>query len=207
MIIDSSPQGTPEWLQARCGVLTASEFGKLITPTGKATTGKTRQDYLLEKANEIITGVPCGEAFVSTWMERGTELEPQARAFYEFVTGNEVSQAGLIYRDESRRVGASVDGLINDDGNQEIKCPKLTTHLRYILDGELPREYIAQVQGQLLVTGRDYCDFISYHPGAFRQGFILTVERDEKYIKQLQSELDRALEEIEQLTERFKEAA
>lgn len=207
MIIDSSPQGSPEWLQARCGVLTASEFSKLITPTGKPTTGKTRQDYLLEIANERLTGVPAGESFVSSWMERGTELEPDARAFYEFLTSNTVTQAGLIYRDEEKRVGASVDGLINDDGNQEIKCPKLSTHLRYILDGELPREYKPQVQGQLLVTGRRYCDFISYHPGAYRQGFIITVQRDEEFIEQLSDELDRALAEIDQLTITFKEAA
>ena len=207
MIIDTSEQGSQEWLQARSGVLTASEFKKLITPTGKPTSGKVRQDYLLEKANEILTGEPANEAFVSTWMERGTELEPQARAFYEFVTGNTVTQAGLIYSDESKRVGASVDGLVNDDGNQEIKCPKLTTHLRYLIDGKVPTDYVPQVQGQMMVTGREFCDFVSFHPGAVKQGLIVRVDRDDEYIKKLSAAIEQALEELEGYTTQLKEAA
>lgn len=207
MLLDQSPQGSPEWLEARCGVLTASEFRNLITPTGKPTSGKTRRDYLLTKANERITGIPSGDQHVTAWMERGTELEPQARDTYTFLTDNEVTEAGLAYLNDTQRVGASVDGFVNDDGNLEIKCPKLSTHLSYLLDGKAPPDYVPQIQGQMLVTGKRYCDFLSFHPDACNPAFLIRVERDEEYIEKLASCIAGALAEIDELETQLRKLA
>lgn len=147
------------------------------------------RDYLLEQACEIVTGVfDDGDGFSNFWMERGHELEPDARAWYEFVTGRTVRTCGLILTDD-QQVGASVDGLVEDDGEVEIKCLKRTNHMAIVLANEVPEEHIPQIQGQLYVTGRAWCDFIAYHPLAPVPGFVKRVERDEVYIARLKQGL------------------
>ena len=203
MIIDPSPQGTPEWLQARAGVVTASCFSQVMAG-GK---GITRTGYMRVLANEIITGKPFISGFTTPWMEGGTAREPESREFYTFESGNQVDQVGLIYLDELKRIGASVDGLIGDDGQQELKNPKLETHLGYLLDGGLPAAYVKQVQGQLWVTGRQWCDFSSYHPDAFKLLFTQRVERDETIIGAISDAVCGFIVELDSLVETMRKLA
>lgn len=200
MIILDVEQGSPEWHQARCGVVTASNFSKVLAKGRGKEPSKVRATYMHELANEILTGCADSEGYSNAWMERGKEIEAEARSFYTFNTGNAVQTVGFIYRDESMRVGCSPDSLVGDAGGLELKAPKLTTHLGYILDGnKTPSEYVAQVQGCMYVTNRDWWDFQSFHPSAYRPGHIVREEKDEAYQSRLDSALAEFIEELDAL--------
>jgi len=174
-------QRSDEWQKLRCGVATASCFDKIITPaTGKASASAVA--YRRELLAEWLTGQPVSIK-ESGWMQRGTEMEPEARAFYEFEADAEVVETGITFLDERRLIGCSPDGLVGDDGLVEIKCPAPHTHVGYLIDAKLPTAYIPQVQGALWVTGRRWCDFISYHPEM--EPLIVRVKRDEGYIAKM----------------------
>jgi hypothetical protein len=174
-------QGTPEWHSVRCGVPTASEFDKIITTTG--TPSKQRQKYLYQLAGETITGIP-EESYQNMAMQRGKEMEAEARKLYELITGQEVTQVGFCLADG---YGCSPDGLVGNDGLLDIKCPTLAVHVGYLLENKFQIDYFQQVQGQLLVTKRKWVDFMSYFPGI--KPFIIRVNRDEKFISALKNEL------------------
>ena len=188
LILLNCEQGSEAWHQARLGIPTASQFDRIITASGTAS--KQATGYLAELLAEHITG-QAGDGYQSSDMQRGVELEPAARACYELESGNDVVQVGGVYLDESRSVMASPDGIMPElRRGLEIKSPKLSTHIRYILEGVMPREYLLQVQGGLLVTGYDSWDFVSYHPDYTPQTtWILNVKRDEKIIAALEKHL------------------
>lgn len=174
-------QGSEEWLAARLGIPTATGFENIVTATGKKSASYIK--YMAELIEESILG--GGDTFKSGFMERGNQLEPQARAAYEFLTGNDVIQVGGVYLNEDREVMVSPDGLIPSlKKGLEIKCPKMSTHIRYLLEGGVPAEYVIQVQANLWVTGYETWDFVSYCPEYQKQTlYLFTVERDEKLMK------------------------
>ena len=174
-------QGSEEWLAARLGIPTATGFENIVTATGKKSASYIK--YMAELIEESILG--GGDTFKSGFMERGNQLEPQARAAYEFLTGNDVIQVGGVYLNENRDVMVSPDGLIPSlQKGLEIKCPKMSTHIRYLLEGGVPTEYVIQVQANLWVTGYDTWDFVSYCPEYQKQTlYLFTAERDEKLMK------------------------
>lgn len=159
-------QGTQEWLDVRRGIITASVVGQLITPTTvrPASNDKSRA-LIAQLAAERITG-QSDDVFVNADMMRGTLHEPIARDRYAEVNGVTVEQVGFMVRDDfGFLLGASPDGLIGEDGGLEIKCPRAKTHIQTILSGEVPPYNMAQVQATLLVTGRDWWDFVSFSAG------------------------------------------
>jgi hypothetical protein len=176
-------QGSPEWLQARLGIASASNFSKLITSTGKKST--QLDGYVNTLVAETLMGEPP-ETFVSEWMLRGTELEAEARAWYEFHTDIDIEQVGFVLRD-CGLVGCSPDGLTPSSG-LELKCPKAETHVSYLRADKLPVAYIAQVQGCMWVCERDSWDFASYHP--LMPKFLITVARDDVFISTLSGLVD-----------------
>ncbi|SMB88558.1 putative phage-type endonuclease [Pasteurella testudinis DSM 23072] len=175
-------QGTEEWLTARLGIPTATGIKNIVTASGEKSSSQKK--YMAELIEESILGLP-EKSFKSAAMERGNELEPLARMAYEFETGYSVQQVGGVYRDENRTVMVSPDGLIPElRKGLEIKCPKMSTHICYILEGGLPSEYIIQVQANLWVTGYDTWDFVSYCPEYQKQTlFLITVARDKNLMK------------------------
>lgn len=175
-------QRSPEWLKARIGIPTASSFDQIITTKGEPS--KQRQKYLYRLAGERIIGI-TEENYQNTAMVRGCELEEEARQLYEIVTDNIVTPIGFCLMEEG--YGASPDGLIGEDGILEIKCPNLATHVSYLINYELPIEYFQQVQGGLMVTNRQWCDFESHYPGM--KPFIFRVMRDEDFIRVLRNQL------------------
>jgi putative phage-type endonuclease len=179
-----NPLQDDQWLENRLGFVTASKFSDVLAK-GQ---GKTRRSYMLKLAAERITGKPI-ETYKNDAMERGIELEEQARNEYEFITGNTVELSGFVKIDDD--TGCSPDGLVGDKGLVEIKCPLVTTHIEYVLAGKLPPTYKAQVMGQLWVTGREWCDFVSYCPDVKSDKYIMIVrvERDESYIDNLRKEV------------------
>ena len=191
MRVSNFEQGSQEWLQSRLGKPTASNFGKLITPTGKPSA--SAESYINELIAQRITG-ELPEFFKSEAMERGNELEPHAKASYEFTHDVDVVEVGLCLHDEFE-CGASPDGLIGEDGGIEIKCPMPHTHVAYLRAGEVPSKYIPQIQGCMWITGRKWWDFMSYHPAM--ENLIVRVERDDAYIKKLADAVIRSVAQIE----------
>ena len=196
MIIVDCIQGTPEWFAARLGIPTASNFGKIFTSAGKHST--SRNGYADCLLADYLAGKPVDQMESTHWMERGNELEQQARDNYSFETGNEVDQIGFVYLDVKQTTGASPDGLIGDDGMVEIKCPKASTLVGYY-GKDCPAKYVPQVQGQLWICEREWCDFYAYHP--LLLPVLVRVERDEKYIKLL---AEAVAEFVEYLNKRKK---
>ena len=178
-------QNTDEWMNLRMGKFTASMFSDLM---GSKNT-LTYQKAINKVVFEILTNeVP--ENFTSGYMERGHELEPLAKELYSMMTFNDVSNGGFF--SYGNYIGASPDGLIDDDGILEVKSPSFNTMINYLLKKELPNEYKYQVHGQLFVTGRAWCDFMAYHPKL--KPLIIRISRDEKIINEIHSELKEAID-------------
>lgn len=178
-IIDCE-QGSEDWLRARLGLPTASNFGAILAK-GE---GKTRRTYMLRLAGEILTGEPA-ETFKSGEMDRGNAMEVDARDQYIFDTGAEVQQVGLI---TNGRAGYSPDGLIGANGAAEFKSKKPELHLACLLKGEFPSEHKAQCQGGLWVAEREWIDLGVYWPGL--PMFKARAYRDEAYIAALAHAVD-----------------
>lgn len=171
-------QGSEEWLAARLGIPTGTGFKNIVRISGDRSA--TYIKYLAELVEESILGLPDSR-YKSDYMERGNQLEPLARGAYEFLTGNKVQQVGGVYLDEKREVMVSPDGLIPElKKGLEIKCPKMSTHITYIIEGGIPLEYVIQVQANLWVTGYETWDFVSYCPEYQKQPlYLFTVERNQ----------------------------
>jgi predicted phage-related endonuclease len=190
-IIDCD-QRSPEWFSARCGIPTTSSFDNIFTPTGDPTKKDRSDRYKNMLLAEWLAGGAV-QTYQSKWMERGAELEEAAKGDYEFIQDQEITEVGFCLH-ESGDFGCSPDGLIGEDGLVEIKVPAPHTHISYLLADKFPAQYIPQVQGQLLVTGRKWCDFVSWNPGL--DTFVIRVERDELYIADLRVALTKFIEKV-----------
>lgn len=196
MIILNHEQRSPEWFAARAGLPTASNFDCIVTSKGEQS--KQRTKYLYKLAGEAVAGI-TEEIYTNGAMLRGQELEDEARRLYQFTTDEEVTTCGLCV---DFNCGASPDALVGADGLLEIKCPNITTHVEYLLSGKLPTDYIQQVQGQLFITGRKWCDFMSYYPNI--KPLIVRVLPDFEFHGKLKQELGQFCLELEQIKERIK---
>lgn len=158
MIVLNMPQRSEEWHKARAGTITASAVENIMSPGMRST-------YVNKMLAEMLTGEPSPfivSAEARESIQRGIDFEDQARERYIKETGDKVTEVGFIYSDETRRVGCSPDGLVDDDGLIEIKCPNSATHIGYLRSGEAPKKYFLQMQHQMYVTGRAWCDFVSW---------------------------------------------
>ena len=165
-IYEELEQGTDEWLQARCGIVTASVVGQLITAK---TIKPAANDYSRALTQTLVAERITGHVepvYPNADMERGTLAEPYARDLYAEHKGVTVDQVGfMVLESDGFKLGFSPDGLVGDDGLIEIKSPRQKKHMTTILRDEVPLEYMAQVQAGLLVSGRKWADFISYNAG------------------------------------------
>ena len=179
-------QGAPEWVQLRLGIPTASEFRSILAK-GE---GKMRRTYLLKLLGERLTGEPA-DSYRNDHMERGKSMEGEARKMYAFMTDTEPQRVGFIRNGE---VGCSPDSLLGDDGLLEIKTALPYLQLEAIFADRLPPEHLAQVQGQLWVSEREWCDFVSYWPRL--PLFVKRAYRDEAHIKTITEEVNRFLDDL-----------
>ena len=186
-------QNSPEWLQARAGIPTASQFATVLakgkTPGSESV---TRRKYMLQVAGEIITGERAEPTFSNDHTERGHKLEPEARDLYAFSTGAQLERVAFI---RNGRAGCSPDSLIGDDGGAEIKTKLPHILAELLLKGEFPPEHKAQVQGTLWVSKRQWWDIVCYWPKM--PLFVKRVYRDEPYIQRLATEVDRFNAEVD----------
>lgn len=195
-IIESVQQGSQDWLELRLGKVTASKFSDVMTNGRGNKPSVTAKSYMIKLVAEILRGEPM-PFFENEAMRWGTETEPQARAMYELKNNVDVKEVAFVELNDF--VGVSPDGLVGDDGLLEIKCPNTETQIKRFLDGTgLPKEYEAQVQGQLWVTGRKWCDFVSFDPRIdVEASYIQTrVYRDEDYIAKLEEKVTAFVEEM-----------
>ena len=197
-------QGTDEWHALRRGKITASAVSRLITTTGKPANNDTSRAQLLQLLAERITG-ESEASFYGDDMARGHLLEPLARDLYAKHCAP-VTECGFITATLCGvELGYSPDGLVGDDGLIEIKSPRQKNHLKALLANEMPAEYVPQVQLGLAVTGRSWCDFISYAPGL--PLFVHRCRRDEGVIAQLIAAAEAAELELQRLMAVYTEAA
>ncbi len=185
-------QGTAEWLELRAGIPTSSEFDRILTPkTGKPSS--QAEGYMFRLIAERLMGHPVIE-FMSRWMDRGSEMEAEAVTYYEFQRDVTTQKIGFLTND-SGTVGSSPDRFVNDEGLLEIKVPKESTHVGYLLKHHVDAEYWPQVQGQLWISERQWVDILSYHPEM--PPALIRVERDEAFIKMLSAAVTTFSEVLE----------
>lgn len=201
-IFEDLEQGTPEWHAARCGVVTASVFHTVLAKGRGGAPSETRKKLLYQLAAETITG-----EYVPTWdgnkhTERGHVMEPQVRDLYMATSALDCRQVGFMRRG---RIGCSPDTLVGDEGLLEIKTKLPHLQIEAVLAGKLPSDHVAQVQGQLLVSGRQWCDFRSYWPGL--PELRVRVYRDLPYLSTLNQELQVFIRELDALVAQIKAMA
>lgn len=190
-------QGTTEWFEARLGKVTASRVVDVVAMT-KSGYSASRANYMAQLVVERITG-KVEESYSNAAMAWGTEHEPMARAEYEILRGVMVNEIGFVPHPTIENSGASPDGLVNDKGLIEIKCPNTATHIETLLTREIPKKYICQMFWQMACTGREWCDFVSYDPRMpdHLKLCVINVPRNEELIGELETEIAKFLKEVD----------
>lgn len=196
-------QRSEEWFQARLGKVTASRVADVLAKI-KSGESASRRNYKIQLVSERLTGEKQ-ETYINQAMQDGIDREFYARERYVQQHG-EVEEVGFIQH-PTLEAGASPDGLVGDDGLIEIKCPLGTTHTETLMTQEVPSKYIPQIQFQLLCTGRKWCDFISYNPmfPEHLQLFVKRVDADPVYQKELEVEVSKFLDEVNDVINKLKE--
>ncbi len=194
-IIKDIEQGSQAWLDLRIGKLTASKVADIMANGRGGKPSAKTETYMIDLLSELLTGEPK-PFFENDAMRWGTETEPQARAMYELINNCEVEEVAFIKLNE--RVGVSPDGLVGEGGLIEIKCPTTATQVRRALSKEYHTDYKAQIQMQLWVSGREWCDFVSFDPRLNCDASYLQerVYRDEEYIKEMEKRIAQFVEEL-----------
>jgi len=189
-------QGTPEWASARAGSLGASSIADALAKT-KTGWGASRATLKSRIAHERLTGRPA-ESFTNAAMQRGTELEPQARDMYALHTGYDVTEVGIVLHPSIKHSHCSPDGLCDADGMVELKCCGAARHIELLDDGAPEDRYVKQCLWQMACTGRKWVDLTYFHPEfpPEMQLVIHRIERDEAVIAALESEVTTFLDEV-----------
>ena len=191
---DSIIQGSEAWHELRRGKFTASTMSKLFM--GKTTQGYS--DAIYKTAMERITG-KLTEGYSNAAMKRGIDMEPMARQSYEVEYLTLVEECGFIEVDEW--LGCSPDGLVDDDGMIQIKCPSYNTHIGYIVNDEVPKDYYVQMQTELYVSGRKWNDFVSFHPDL--PMYVKRVLPDVAMQKKIAEEVEIAKRKVEEIIKKI----
>lgn len=200
-IIHTFEQGSPEWFEAHIGKPTASQFGQFMTTSFELRKGEMLRTYVASKVAEAWRKQPLPQ-FGSWATDQGLILEEEVKPWYELEYDCEIKRVGFI-ESPDHRVGCSPDGLLGDDSGIEIKSPQSVSHVKWLLDGGVPNEYICQVHGSLYVTGRKEWVFCSY-----RRGFpklVITVKRDEEIMEKIAAALAAFYQAFGSAMERLKQ--
>ena len=195
MKIYNFEQRTEDWYNIRKGKMTASNAETIIA------NGKGLETYIYNLMAEYYSSAEK-ENYINADMQRGIDLEPEARLEFEFYTDLDVQEVGFIEYNDF--IGVSPDGLIGDDGLIEIKCPNDSIYFKLLLSNNIKPEYIAQMQMQMYVTDRQYCYFVSYNPNFEKSLYIKKINRDEEMIDKLKKGLERGTELIKEIKKNFR---
>lgn len=190
-------QGSQEWLQERCGKVTASRIADLMART-KTGWGASRVNYMAQLVAERLTGC-VAPSFTNAAMIHGTETEPEARRAYEFFVDRDVQQIGFVPHPSIEMAGASPDGLVGSDGLLEIKAPLTATHIETLLSGKVPEKYHLQMTFQMACAGRSWCDYVSYDPRLPERMrlFVKRIQRDDELVATIEGEVRAFIAEVD----------
>jgi YqaJ-like recombinase protein len=183
-------QGSPEWIACRLGIPTASKFATILAKGREGGASKTRKEYLFKLLGERVTGEQM-YSYQNDHMERGKQMEDEARNLYSFREDVDCERVGFI---RNFGAGCSPDSLIGDKGMLEIKTKLAHLQIEVLVTGNLPSEHTAQLQGQLWVAEREWVDFVSYWPKT--PLYVKRIYRDEAYIKDLAKGVEVFLHEL-----------
>jgi len=202
-IIKSCDQGSLEWLSLRLGKVTASRMSDVLSNGRGVAPSKSAETYMMELIAEKLTG-QSKPFFENDAMRWGTETEPQARAMYQ-INNDFVNVEEVAFVEHNEFIGISPDGLIGEDGLLEIKCPNTTTQFKRALSDDYSADYKAQIQCQLWVTEREWCDFVSFDPRLDCKASYLQqrVMRDEKFINEMQEKTYLFVDKMNELIEKL----
>jgi putative phage-type endonuclease len=189
-------QRSPEWFRERLGKATASRIAEVVAKTRNGW-GASRANYMAELIAERLTGQPF-EGYTNAAIQWGIDTEPDARIAYELRQDVKVIETGFVPHPAIAMSGASPDGLVDEDGLVEIKCPNVATHIDTLLGEPIADKYVKQMQWQLACTRRKWVDWVSYDPRlpVEYQLFVQRVQRDDKMIAELEREVVVFLHEI-----------
>lgn len=198
------PQESAAWVKARIGCLTASRMADVLAVSkrdGKPLEARAR--YMMELVAERMTDSAV-DHFVTADMQWGLDHEIEAKAAYGKVRNCDVDPAGFILHPSIEFLGASPDALIEADGLCEFKCPRTTTHIAWMLAGVVPEQHRPQMAVQLLCTGRQWCDFMSFDPRLppRQRVFIRRYEPTAEELDFIETQAKLFLQEVEQLFQR-----
>lgn len=196
MIIHEVEQGSVEWHSLRKGRMTASHAQEI------SANGKGLETYILTLMAKYYSSAEP-ENYTNEHMERGNELESQARAMYELEHGLTVDEVGFVEIDEY--VGCSPDGLIGEDGGLEIKCHDDKKHFDLATGGKIDSKYLWQVQMNLMLTGRKWWDYVAYNPNFEKSLIVHRIEPDEKMHKKLTIGFEKGKELINTYKEKYEQ--
>jgi putative phage-type endonuclease len=190
-------QRSPEWFAARCGSLGASQLADALAKT-KSGWGASRANLRAKLVVERLTGQQ-EESFASAAMQWGVDKEEEARIAYSFLTGRNVLEVGLYKHPTIIGSHASPDGLVDDDGCLEIKCPNSATHIETLKSNQVAHKYLLQMQWQMACADRQWCDFVSFDPRMpdHLTLYVQRVERDNDMLAILEAEVSTFLSEVE----------
>lgn len=191
-------QNSEDWKLARCGIVTASQMKTVIANGKGGGESVTRRKYLYQLAGEILTGEPT-ETYSNHHMQRGHDLEEEARSYYAFLTDTKPELVGFIRNGDK---GCSPDSLIGTDGMLEIKTALPSILIELIFKDQFPPEHKAQTQAQLWIAEREWIDLTVYWPGI--PTLIKRATRDEHYIAKLSSEVSRFNEELAEIVAKLR---
>jgi putative phage-type endonuclease len=208
-IIKGIEQGSPEWMALRIGKIGGSRVADLLTEGRGGAESLTRKKYKNELIRERLTGKKL-DTYKTPAMQRGIDLEPMARAWYEVKYNTFVDQVAIVLHPSIEGAQCSPDGLVESTNSLiEIKIPNPENHLDNILTGGKQLEqYYDQVQWQLAcMPEKEFCDLVSYDPEMpdHLQGFVKRIYRDDKYIQTMQNAVIAFLSEIETIVNNLKE--
>ena len=198
-------QGTPEWHQMRLGKVSASRMADLMAKT-KSGASASRAKYMAQLLCERMTGQPT-EFFTTAAMQRGTEIEPVARAAYEAENLVSVEQVAWVEHPTISLAGCSPDGFVGEHGLIEIKCKEIHNHLDSILNDKIDPDHQAQMMWQMACTGRQWCDYVCFDDRAPEglQLFVKRLHRDEEKIKAMEDEVIKFLKDLESMIQKLNE--
>jgi putative phage-type endonuclease len=190
-------QGSEEWLKIRLGKVTASGVADVLAKT-KTGVSASRGNYLVKLAIQRITG-QIEESYTNDAMQWGIDNEAQARVAYEIASNCFVDQIAFVEHPTIKWFGASPDGLVNEDGLVEIKCPNSSTHWEYFKAKAPPKKYYIQMQAQMACTNRKWCDFVSFDPRMPDKSklLIVRVPRSNEFISDIENEVQQFLDEVQ----------
>jgi putative phage-type endonuclease len=197
-------QRSPEWFEQRAGKVTASSVYKVLART-KTGWGAERDKYKAQLVVERLTGKPA-KTYSNAAMEWGVQTEAEARAAYEALKGVLVTEVGFLPHPTIEMCGASPDGVVGE-GLVEIKCPETATMIDQLLSKKIPSEYYKQMQLQMKCADKKWCDFVVYDPRMpeSMQMFVARVERDDRFIAEMEAEIVKFLAEVDSTVAKLKE--